>query len=68
MQNALDPDTATRRYFAGFVAGIARVTEDAGLALATQGVALDNSGLDHLREMIRDRLTRQPLAMARRKD
>ncbi len=63
-----DPDTATRRYFAGFVAGIARVTEDAGLALATQGVALDNSGLDHLREMIRDRLTRQPLAMARRKD
>ncbi len=61
-----DPDPETRRYFANFVAGIARATEDAGLALATQGVTFDDRGLEHLRDMIRDRLARQPLGMMRR--
>lgn len=53
-----DPDAATRRYVAGFLAGIATHAQDAGLAhAATDAHAADTDcGFRQLRDLVADRL------------
>ena len=59
-----DPDAATRRYVAGFLSGIARHAQDAGLARAAADANTDTDtdasdtdrGFRQLREVVADRL------------
>jgi len=50
------PDVGTRRYLAGFVHGLARLTRDAGLAEAAERCAAPGGGVDGLQRAIALRL------------
>ena len=51
-------DPALRRYIAGFVAGLARSTDDAALAVAATTFAASSSGKDHLKSLLAERLAK----------
>ncbi len=51
-----NPDRAKQRYLAGFLAGIAQVTKDEGLARASDQAALGPEGLAPLRALLDRRL------------
>jgi CheY-like chemotaxis protein len=53
------PDRASQRYLAGFLAGIARVTQDDSLASASERAERDPSAIAPLRTLIEQRLAAQ---------